>query len=120
MLDQIKDIDGDMLMDCPLCKETLPSGMIDVDSDCGWCWDCIDSGKLENHLKRLDSLRALLNAHDWRYQYADDYNAFMRGRASWGRIAHLGAQLGDDGRAIIEQYRERYSPHYTPPKEGKR
>ncbi|NDB03456.1 MAG: hypothetical protein EBY38_07335, partial [Flavobacteriaceae bacterium] len=56
MLDQIKDIDGDMLMDCPLCKETLPSGMIDVDSDCGWCWDCIDSGKLENHLKRLDAL----------------------------------------------------------------
>ena len=117
---EFEDKDGQLWSDCPLCKETLPSGLIDVDSDCGWCWDCIDSGLVDEHLARCTALRDLLKAHDWRYQYADDFNAFMNGRASWGRIAHLGAQLGDDGRALIEQYRERYSPNYTPPKEGTR
>ena len=120
MKNEYVDIHDRVWMDCPLCKQRLPEGMIDVDSDCGWCWDCIDSGLLDKHLEKCATLRDLLSAHDWRYQYADDYDAFMRGRASWGRIAQLGAQLGDDGRAIIEQHRKRYSPHYTPPKQGAR
>jgi len=53
-----------------------------------------------------EKLIQALKAHDWYYDYSDDYGIWMQGQRSWDRIQFLAKQV-EDGQELIAQYKKR-------------
>ena len=54
---------------------------------------------------KKETLAHRLRAHDWHYQYADDFRAWNAGNESMRNIERLIDELGEDGREIFKAYR---------------
>ena len=68
--------------------------------------------KLQRYENIIDEFRKLLNAHDWTYEFSDDYRVWKRGTESHAQIHRYISNTPEDLRPIlIEMHHKETSKH---------
>jgi hypothetical protein len=63
----------------------------------------------ENEGGDLETLKSLLDAHDWFYTFSDDQKAYSKGTQEINQIRSLAKQLGDEGiKMYVTKFKEKF------------